>query len=53
MHGNARMVVDDVWAIGKVIGVKFNGENANRFSALIRAGKGKQGQTEAAREERG
>ncbi|MCI71262.1 hypothetical protein A2U01_0092525, partial [Trifolium medium] len=46
-------VVDDVWGIDKAIGVKFNGENVNRFSALVRAGKGKQAQTGAAREEQG
>ncbi|MCI89401.1 hypothetical protein A2U01_0110689, partial [Trifolium medium] len=29
MHGNDKMAVDDVWGIGKAIGVKFNSENVN------------------------
>ncbi|MCI79577.1 hypothetical protein A2U01_0100848, partial [Trifolium medium] len=38
-----------VWGIGKAIGVKFNSDNANRFSSLVRAGKGKQASADAAR----
>jgi hypothetical protein len=41
MHSNGRMALDDVWGIGKSIGVKFNRDNMNMFSALARAGKGK------------
>ena len=40
LHGNEKAVVDDVWGIGKVVRVKFNGENHNMFSVLARAGKG-------------
>ncbi|MCI67977.1 hypothetical protein A2U01_0089236, partial [Trifolium medium] len=39
MHGNEQLAVDDVWGIGKAIGVKFNNDNANMFSALARTGK--------------
>ncbi|MCI08523.1 DUF4283 domain protein, partial [Trifolium medium] len=39
MHGNEKMAVDDVWGIGKAIGVKFKSDNANMFSALSRANK--------------
>ncbi|MCI72815.1 endonuclease/exonuclease/phosphatase family protein, partial [Trifolium medium] len=49
MHGSDKMVVEDVWGIGKAIGVKFNSDNANRFSALVRVGKGKQASVDAAR----
>ncbi|PNX65483.1 hypothetical protein L195_g054560 [Trifolium pratense] len=41
MQGTAQMAVDDVWGIGKAIGVKFNGDNVNMFRVLSRAGKGK------------
>ncbi|MCI96836.1 endonuclease/exonuclease/phosphatase family protein, partial [Trifolium medium] len=48
MHGNERMAVEDVWGIGKAISVKFTDDNANRFSALVRAKNGKQAQAAAA-----
>jgi hypothetical protein len=51
MHGSEKMAVEDVWGIGKAIGVKFTSDNANRFSALVRAGKGKQPRVDAARGE--
>ncbi|PNX87532.1 hypothetical protein L195_g043622 [Trifolium pratense] len=41
VHGNDHMAVDDVWGIGKAIGVKFNGDNVNMFNILSRASKGK------------
>ncbi|MCI52788.1 hypothetical protein A2U01_0074034 [Trifolium medium] len=41
MHGNEKMAAEDVWGIGKAIGVKFNCDNANRFSALVGTEKGK------------
>jgi hypothetical protein len=41
LHGNEEVAVEDVWGIGKAIGVKFDGENHNMFSVLSRAGKGK------------
>ncbi|PNX84817.1 cysteine-rich receptor-like protein kinase, partial [Trifolium pratense] len=41
MQGNNRMAVEDVWGIGKAIGVKFNSVNSNMFSVLSRASKGK------------
>ncbi|MCI38980.1 sulfate transporter, partial [Trifolium medium] len=42
MHGDERMVVDDVWGIGRAIGMNFKGDNANMFNALSRAGRRKQ-----------
>ncbi|PNX78571.1 hypothetical protein L195_g034549 [Trifolium pratense] len=41
VHGNDQLAVDDVWGIGKAIGVKFKGDNANMFNILSRASKGK------------
>ncbi|PNX71513.1 putative sulfate transporter, partial [Trifolium pratense] len=41
MQGTEQMAVDDVWGIGKAIGVKFKGDNVNMFRVLSRAGKGK------------
>ncbi|MCI45414.1 sulfate transporter, partial [Trifolium medium] len=46
MHGNEQLAMDDVCGIGKAIGVKFNKDNVNMFSAnmlsaLARSGKGK------------
>jgi hypothetical protein len=42
MQGNDRFAVDDVWGIGKAIGVRFKRDNVNMFSVLSRASKGKQ-----------
>ncbi|XP_045830922.1 uncharacterized protein LOC123922227 [Trifolium pratense] len=41
VQGNDHMAVDDVWGIGKAIGLKFKGDNVNMFNILSRAGKGK------------
>ncbi|MCI53154.1 hypothetical protein A2U01_0074400 [Trifolium medium] len=41
MQGTDQMALDDVWGIGKALGVKFKGDNANMFNVLSRAGKGK------------
>ncbi|PNX65598.1 hypothetical protein L195_g062681, partial [Trifolium pratense] len=41
VHGNDQLAVDDVWGIGKAIGVKFKGDNVNMFNILSRASKGK------------
>ncbi|XP_045791437.1 uncharacterized protein LOC123886142 [Trifolium pratense] len=41
VHGNDQMAVDDVWGIGKAIGVKFKGDNVNMFNILSRVSKGK------------
>jgi len=41
LRGNDKVVGDDVWGIGKDIGVNFDGENHNIFSVISRAGKGK------------
>lgn len=35
------MAVEDVWGIGKAIGVNFDGDTHNMFSLLSRLGKGK------------
>ncbi|MCI78073.1 hypothetical protein A2U01_0099343, partial [Trifolium medium] len=49
MHGNEKLAVDDVWGIGKAIGVEFKGDNANMFDALVRAKNGKTVSTDAVR----
>lgn len=36
-------MVEDVWAIGKAIGVKFNGDKANMFNVLSHPGGGSGG----------
>jgi len=41
MHGNEKVAVDDVWGMGKAIGVEFNGDPANMFNVLSRVGRGK------------
>jgi hypothetical protein len=43
MHGNEKVVVEDVWEVGKAIGVKFNGDHANMFNVLSRTGRRKKG----------
>jgi len=43
MHGNEKVAVEDEWGVGKAIGVKFNGDPANMFNVLSRAGRGKKG----------
>ncbi|PNX64333.1 putative sulfate transporter, partial [Trifolium pratense] len=37
VQGNDQLAVDDVWGIGKAIGVKFKGDNVNMFNILSRA----------------
>ena len=46
MHGNEKVAVEDVWGVGKAIGVKFNGDPTNMFNMLSRAGRGKNGNGE-------
>jgi hypothetical protein len=41
MHGNQKVAVEDVWGVGKAIGVKFNGDPNNMFNVLSRVGRGK------------
>ncbi|MCI78600.1 hypothetical protein A2U01_0099870, partial [Trifolium medium] len=41
MQGTDQLAVDDVWGIGKAIGVKFKGDNVNMFRVLSRESKGK------------
>ncbi|GAU32659.1 hypothetical protein TSUD_218360 [Trifolium subterraneum] len=41
MQGTDQVAVDDVCDMGKAIGVKFKGDNANMFDILSRTGKGK------------
>ncbi|MCI47045.1 endonuclease/exonuclease/phosphatase family protein, partial [Trifolium medium] len=58
VQGNDQLAVDDVWGIGKAIGVKFKGDNVNMFDVISRAGKGKkensgQQQGGGARKEKG
>jgi len=46
LHGNEEMGVEDVWGIGKEIGVKFNGDKANMFNVLSRASRKSSGRGE-------
>jgi len=39
LHGNEQVAVDDVWDIGKSIGIKFNGDKANMFNVLSHRGR--------------
>jgi hypothetical protein len=39
VHGNPEIAVEDVWGIGKAIGVKYKGDKMNRFNLLSRAGR--------------
>jgi len=41
MHGDEKVAVEDVWGIGKAIGVQFNGDTHNMFGLLARDGKGR------------
>ena len=41
LHGSEKVVVEDVWGIGKAIDVNFKGDNHNMFSVLSRVGKEK------------
>ncbi|PNX58449.1 hypothetical protein L195_g059196 [Trifolium pratense] len=43
MQGTEQMTVDDIWGLGKTIGVKFQGDNVNLFNVLSRAGRVKKG----------
>jgi len=38
LHGDEEVAVEDVWGIGKAIGVRFNGDKANMFDVLSRKG---------------
>lgn len=38
VHGNEKVVVDDVKGIGEAISVQFNGSNNNMFGVLSRRG---------------
>jgi hypothetical protein len=52
LHGNEEVAVEDVWGIGKAIGVKFNVDNANMFSVLSRGGS-KRGREEGGEAQKG
>jgi len=39
LHDSDEVAVEDVWGIGKVIGLKFNGDKANMFNVLSRGGR--------------
>jgi len=41
LHGKEKEVAEDVWGIGKAIGLHFEGDNHNMFSVLSRSGNGK------------
>ncbi|MCI22840.1 hypothetical protein A2U01_0044018, partial [Trifolium medium] len=36
MHVNEKVAVEDMWGIGKAIGVKFHGNDSNMFQVLSR-----------------
>jgi len=42
LHGDEDVAVEDVWGIGKAIGVRFNGGKANMFDVLFRKGRRRQ-----------
>ena len=39
LHGKSQMVVDDVKAIGKTVGLKFNSDTVNSFNMLTKEGR--------------
>lgn len=39
LHGKVEASVEDVWGIGKAIGVKYKGDKMNSFNLLSRAGR--------------
>ncbi|AES88382.2 hypothetical protein MTR_4g054200 [Medicago truncatula] len=41
LKGNEKVAVEDVWGIGKAIGVQFDGESHNMFGVLARSGRGR------------
>jgi hypothetical protein len=41
LHGKEKEAVEDVWGIGKDLGLQFQGETHNMFEALARKGDGK------------
>jgi hypothetical protein len=45
LRGNEDVEVEDVWGMGKAIGVNFKGDSQNRFSVLARRRKDKKKST--------
>ena len=41
LHGKEKEATEDVWEIGKAIGLQFEGDTHNMFSVLSRGGNGK------------
>ena len=41
LHGKEKEAAEDVWGIGKAIGLQFEGDTHNMFGALARKGSGK------------
>lgn len=41
LHGKEKEAAEDVWGIGNVIGLQFEGDTHNMFGALARKGDGK------------
>jgi len=41
LHGDEKIAVEDVWGIGKAIGVQFNGDSHNMFGVLARGRNGR------------
>jgi len=39
LHGNSEVVVEDVWGIGREIGIKYKGDKMNRFNVLSKDGR--------------
>jgi hypothetical protein len=53
LHGKEKEAAEDVWGIGKVIGLLFERDNHNMFSVLSRAGNGKRELNKCDASERG
>jgi len=53
LHGKEKEAAEDVWGIGKALGLQFEGDVHNRLSVLSRAGKGKKGSKNCEVGERG
>jgi len=53
LHGKEKEAAEDVWGIGKAIGLHFDGDTHNMFSAILKAGNGKRESKKCDEGERG
>ena len=49
LHGKEKEAVEDVWGIGKALGLQFVGDTHNMFGVLSRGGTGKRESVDCAR----